>query len=389
MSRIQLSLFDEPAAPAVATTEELNALLAQGAPVAIGVSGGKDSTAVAFATLAHLNSIGHTGPRVLVHADLGVTEWADSLPACRRLAQATGCELVVVRRPKGDMMDRWEQRHADNVRRWEALECVKLILPWSTPDMRFCTSELKVDQITRELSKRFPNQTIINVTGVRRDESRDRRNAPTCSTQPKLTSKTNNTTGRDWNPIADWNVQQVWDIHEANGFDRHEAYTAFGSSRVSCVFCILATVADHLAGASDPRNVTLALRMIDLETRSTFALQGSRWLGDTLAHLLSQDERDAHAQAKRNGELRALAETKIPAHLLFEKGWPKVMPTDAEAITLAAVRWQVADVCGLQKTFTKPADLIERYRELIAEKARKDVEKAEKEQRKAARSARK
>jgi tRNA(Ile)-lysidine synthase TilS/MesJ len=96
-------------------TPEVVALLAGNAPVAIGVSGGKDSCAVAFATVAHLDAIGHTGPRVLVHADLGVTEWCDSLPVCERLAAVLGLELIVVRRSQGDMMDRWEQRWGDNL----------------------------------------------------------------------------------------------------------------------------------------------------------------------------------------------------------------------------------------------------------------------------------
>ena len=34
----------------------------------------------------HLDRIGHTGPRLLIHADLGSVEWRDSLPTCERLA---------------------------------------------------------------------------------------------------------------------------------------------------------------------------------------------------------------------------------------------------------------------------------------------------------------
>src|SRR4051794_22947850 len=113
----------------VATTPLVDDLLGRNRPVAIGVSGGKDSSAVAFATVEHLDRIGHAGPRILIHADLGVTEWADSLPNCERLADRLGLPLQVVRRPQGDMMDRWEQRWRDNVARWESLSCVKLILP--------------------------------------------------------------------------------------------------------------------------------------------------------------------------------------------------------------------------------------------------------------------
>jgi hypothetical protein len=152
MSATQLPLF-EPQAPAISTTPDIDRLLAADSPVALGVSGGKDSCAMAFALTAHLDAISHRGPRLLIHADLGRTEWKDSLPTCERLAQATGLELVVVRRKAGDMLARWQGRWANNVERYATLSCVKLILPWSTPSMRFCTSELKMDVICADLPR--------------------------------------------------------------------------------------------------------------------------------------------------------------------------------------------------------------------------------------------
>jgi hypothetical protein len=127
----------------VALTPEVQAMLDRDAVVAIGVSGGKDSDACAIAVSRHLDRIGHKGPRLLVHSDLGRIEWKDSLPNCERLAERLGWELLVVRRQAGDMLARWEGRWQNNVSRYEDLSCVKLILPWSTPSMRFCTSELK------------------------------------------------------------------------------------------------------------------------------------------------------------------------------------------------------------------------------------------------------
>ena len=124
----------------VARAPEIDAALASNAVCAISVSGGKDSVAAGLATWAHLDLIGHTGPRILIHADLGVVEWKDSLPCCERLAAHLGAELLVVKRKAGDMMDRWEGRWVNNVARYNDLSCVKLILPWSTPSMRFCTS---------------------------------------------------------------------------------------------------------------------------------------------------------------------------------------------------------------------------------------------------------
>lgn len=51
--------------------DDVRALIAADAPVAIGVSGGKDSCAAAIAVVEHLRAVGHKGPVVLVHADLG------------------------------------------------------------------------------------------------------------------------------------------------------------------------------------------------------------------------------------------------------------------------------------------------------------------------------
>ena len=193
----------------VVTTDAIDRLLAADAPVALGVSGGKDSCALAFATIAHLDAIGHKGPRVLVHSDLGRVEWKASLPMCEQLAAELGLELIVVRREAGDMMDRWLGRWENNCARYAALSCVKTILPWSTPTMRFCTSELKTAVICRELTKRFPGKVIVSAAGIRREESAKRKQAPIAKAQKKLTSTTHATTGIDWNPIIEWTIADV------------------------------------------------------------------------------------------------------------------------------------------------------------------------------------
>lgn len=173
----------------VATTPEVDALIASGCVVAVGVSGGKDSQACALAVAKYLDAAAHSGPRVLIHSDLGRVEWKDSGPVCERLAAALGWELMVVRRKAGDMLDRWEARWASSVKRYAELSCVKLILPWSTPQMRFCTSEMKVDQITAALKKRFPDRPIINASGIRRQESVTRSRMPIAAPMTKLQRK--------------------------------------------------------------------------------------------------------------------------------------------------------------------------------------------------------
>ncbi len=167
----------------ISTTSQINQLLQHHAAIGIGVSGGKDSSAAAWATNLYLDEIGHQGARLLIHSDLGRIEWQDSLPACQRLADRLQMELIVVRREAGDLLDRWQVRWENNVERYRQLECVKLILPWSTPSMRFCTSELKTALIARKLVALLPGQTILSVSGIRRQESTQRAKAPVMAPQ--------------------------------------------------------------------------------------------------------------------------------------------------------------------------------------------------------------
>ena len=165
--------------------ENIHRLIISNSPVAIGISGGKDSDVAAIATDRLLDQLGHSGPRVLIHSDLGRIEWKASLPHCQRLASFLGRELVVVKRDAGGMVERWETRWENNLRRYMNLECIQLILPWSTAAMRFCTSELKSAIIARELVKRYPGEEIISVIGLRREESTNRAKAPATKSQSR------------------------------------------------------------------------------------------------------------------------------------------------------------------------------------------------------------
>ena len=358
-----------PAAPpTLATTPEINALISADAPVAIGISGGKDSVAATFATLDHLDRSGHRGPRLLIHSDLGRVEWRDSLPTCERLAVAAGCELLTVRREAGDMMDRWLGRWRNNVERYRTLSCVRLILPWSTPSMRFCTSELKTDVICRALVRRFPGREILSVSGIRREESPARAKSPVAARQAKLESKTHGTAGWDWHPIIEWSLADVLALAEARGFPQHEAYGVYGSSRVSCAFCIMSAAGDILAAAGCRDNHDLYREMVGLEADSGFAFQGGKWLGDAAPHLLDAATLARLGHAKAGAARRQEAEARIPRHLLYTKGWPTCVPTRPEAELLASVRRQVSLATGLDVLYTDPSSIIGRYEELMAAK---------------------
>lgn len=360
-------------------------LLAANEPVAIGVSGGKDSCAAAIATVEYLRAIGHTGPVILVHSDLGDedpalnVEWDDSIATCERLASFLGLELVIARRAAGGMMKRWLKRWDNNVARFASLSCVKIILPWSTPSMRFCTSELKSAPIAAALVKRFPGRRIVSACGVRREEGNGRStsartNAPTSEANARLVNKRAGTSGVDWNPIAHWTSRDVFAFCASRGFQMHEGY-ALGMSRISCRFCIMQDLNDQRVSASVAANAPIYRTMVALEIASTFGFQGSRWLGDIAPHLLDDVTRAAIADAKRRAAKRVELEARIPKHLLYTKGWPNVMPTETEAELLAEVRREVGAVMGIKVRYTTAAEVLARYAQLMELKRQKEAAK--------------
>jgi 3'-phosphoadenosine 5'-phosphosulfate sulfotransferase (PAPS reductase)/FAD synthetase len=353
-------------ATGLASTPEIDRLIAQNVPIAVGVSGGKDSQAAALAVYAHLRSVGHTGPRVLIHSDLGSTEWKDSLPTCQRLANHLDTELIVVRRRAGDLMERWEARWQSSVRRYADLDTVTLVLPWSTPRMRFCTSELKTHIISAELRRRFPFETIVSVTGVRRAES---------SARARGTIAGLSVDGRmwTWRPLSDWSTEQVVACVLRHGLELHPAYTQFGLSRVSCRFCIMSRQQDLVAAAAVPESADLYRAMVGLEIRSTFPFQSERWLGDVAPNLLSEGARAALLEAKDKATARHALESLLTQDMLYVKGWPQRMLTDAEARVLAQVRAGVSALLNIQAHYLDAGSIHARYAQLLQERARQGV----------------
>ena len=247
-----------------------------------------------------------------------------SIAVCEALAWRLATPLIVVRRQRGDRLARWQQRWRDNLVRYRDLECVKLILPWSTPGMRFCTSERKTSIICRELTRRFSPQPVINVVGIRRQESAYRALKPVAKPNPALGPKLN--PGLDWNPIIDWQETDVWRAHREGHLPVHEAYRVYGSSRVSCVFGIMSSASDLLPASDCAASVPLYREMVSLEATSTFSFQADRWLADVRPDLLPDALKKGITQAKQIGRLRACLESNVMAHLLCEKGYPVQQP---------------------------------------------------------------
>ncbi len=344
--------------PSISILPPIANLLAQGAAVAIGVSGGKDSQAAAMTTFEYLDRIGHSGPRLLIHADLGSVEWADSLPTCEQLSDRLATDLIVVRRKQGGLMDRWESRWRSNVARYENLSTVTLVPCWSTPAMRFCTSEMKTSKIHADLKRRFARLPIISVTGVRREESPQRARAKIFDHKPGERIWT-------WRPILDWSEAEVFSSLDFWGIEPHPAYRRFGLTRVSCRFCIMSSLPDLVAATAQPEAQDLYRQMVGLECRSTFAFQSSRWLGDIAPHLLQPDIRDLLALAKERADRRREAERRLTRSMLYVKGWPTRMLSDGEADLLAEVRSEVSAMLGFRARYRDRASIHARYAELL------------------------
>jgi 3'-phosphoadenosine 5'-phosphosulfate sulfotransferase (PAPS reductase)/FAD synthetase len=351
--------LDSPQRWGIASTPAIDQLLTANAPVAFAVSGGKDSSAVSIRTKDYLDRLGHSGPRLLIHSNLGDVEWKESQPLCERLSGRLGLEA----RRAGGLTRRWETRWESNLKRYLTLSCVKLIKPFSDSKLRFCSSELKSAILSSKLKSLFPDQPIISVTGIRAAESARRARMPVACIQPRLSR--HGITGYDWHPIIHWSTQEVFAFLDHRREPLHEAYSRYGCSRVSCAFCVMGSLSDLKGAAGCEDNHEVYRRIVGLETRSTFSFQQGRWLGDVAQHLLNSETRESLSEAKERARRRMEAEALIPKHMLFTSGWPTSIPTMEEAALLGRVRGIVAETAGIPATFVSAETIVERYWELF------------------------
>jgi 3'-phosphoadenosine 5'-phosphosulfate sulfotransferase (PAPS reductase)/FAD synthetase len=358
-------------------------MIARGCPTIAGSSGGKDSDVLVILLNKLYQAVGYTGERVVVHADMGLIEHAESLGQVHALAAHVGWKVKVVRRKAGDLVQRYEQRWRDNVARYVNLECVTLISPWPSKNALFCRSEVKVSPIMQEAVRMFPGQAIINAVGLRREESDDRAMSPVSKENDGLV-RANGTSGRDWFPILDILIERIWLIHLEEKFRWHVQYDR-GNERLSCAWCWLG-VRDWKHGVKVETNHPSFIRMSALEIASGCPYAAEHWLCDEAPEVLPAELREQIESAKRKGELRRQAELGIPKELLFKnhggrRGWPDSQPSMEQCELLARVRREVGEVMGLELRYTTAQDIYDRYGELLAEKAGRDKKKARAEAR--------
>lgn len=244
---------------------EVFALRDRGAIFMVNHSGGKDSQAMYAFIRKHVPD----SQIMTVHANLPEVEWEGVIEHI----EATIVHELHTCRSRRTLLEMIEERGM-----------------FPSPSMRQCTSDLKrgpIERTVRGLIEARITQwlglphgarvgadarkaalaagmgLIVNCMGMRAQESANRSKLDAL----KL-SVSNSKNGREWYewlPIHAWDISQVFEMISFVGQKPHWAYEA-GMSRLSCVFCIMASRADLTIAAK--LNPDLYRRYVQLE-RST------------------------------------------------------------------------------------------------------------------------
>jgi 3'-phosphoadenosine 5'-phosphosulfate sulfotransferase (PAPS reductase)/FAD synthetase len=273
--------------------------LESGAALVFSVSGGKDSEAAAKAVSIGLAAAG-LSPRSthFVHADLGRMEWLETPGYVTESALVYGYPLAVVRRDF-DLLQGIENRF---VTRPDAP-------PFPSAAARYCTAGWKRQVINSWIGHTFNRDTtVIQIIGLRRDESKGRAKTPNYSENELASAPTKGRRVINWYPIAGWTLADVWAClgvsldelaavqaqvkngatPDEAGWLFHPAY-AYGNERLSCALCVLAGKNDLLNGAQ--HNPALYRALVDLEIKSGFTFKQDLRLSDLRPDLLTEAQR--------------------------------------------------------------------------------------------------
>lgn len=201
---------------------QVRKLVDAGALFAVNNSGGKDSQAM----LILLRAIVPAEQLLVVHAHLEGEEWDGVREHVEAMSQGLNLVIAAPVKTFAQMVER------------------RGMFP--SPQQRQCTSDLKRGPIDREIRRHlaahpeFEGQ-VVNCMGMRAQESPAR--SKLVSLKP---NRRNSVAGRawfDWLPIQDMTVDQVFAVIADAGQRAHWAYAA-GMSRLSCMFCIMASQHD-------------------------------------------------------------------------------------------------------------------------------------------------
>ena len=121
-----------------------------------------------------------TGELFAITADLGRIEWLGTIEHIRAVCTELNIRLVVVRRRKGSMIDRWDERRQVPVKQQRERTDERDAIArqkegdkpfWSNSTARYYTKELKTAEVNRYL-RRF--KSVVCAVGIRAEESSSR-----------------------------------------------------------------------------------------------------------------------------------------------------------------------------------------------------------------------
>ena len=236
--------------------DHIRTLVDRGALFVINHSAGKDSQAMTILLRQHIPA----EQLVVVHADLGDVEWEGN--RTHILDTIGSLELITCRNPNKGLLDMVEQRGM-----------------WPSVGQRQCTSDLKRGPIETAIRRHLAAHPefqglVVSCMGIRAAESPARSKQRDFRFSPR-----NSKAGREWYewlPIFGLTTEQVFEMIERAHQEPHWAYRA-GMSRLSCVFCIMASKSDLRTAAR--LNPELYQRYVELERRIGHTLSMS---GQTL-----------------------------------------------------------------------------------------------------------
>lgn len=228
---------------------QIEHLVQRGALFVINHSAGKDSQAMTIA----LREVIPASQLLVIHADLGEVEWAGNVEHIRTTIGEL--PLIVCRNQNKTFLEMVERRGM-----------------WPSAGQRQCTSDLKRGPIEREVRRYLKANPqfgglVVNCMGIRAAESPAR-----AKQVPFRRNEGNSKAGRDWYdwlPIFGLTTDEVFARIAASGQTPHPAYAA-GMTRLSCVFCILASRSDLITAAR--LNPDLYRRFVAIEKRINHTL---------------------------------------------------------------------------------------------------------------------
>lgn len=252
------------------------------------ISGGKDSQATQE-FLLHLRKLhGWTGELYAIHCNLGRADWKTTQPFVEAQCKKAGLKLVTVK-AQSDLLAIIYKRYL------KLLQENRQVPHFPSAAARYCTKASKIEPTDKHL-RSAGHKLIINVMGIRAEESTSRAKKPAVYLRPSLCSERFAVkycelhtkkikkywlpveeayrlwleTGKqhrlaiDWLIIHSWRIEKVWewcgtslaewerrrklpDSEAVKGWPANVVYViGSGNFRMACAYCIVSNENDHI-----------------------------------------------------------------------------------------------------------------------------------------------